>query len=396
MWLTASLRQRSGALAPVAESFLTGWLGHQAADYRGGRDGLVALCKRLEHFMYRHDVDEESERRFVEGAGALLGVLLIDHIGDASHAVEGATHRVRLGQSGFFDPFAAVDRVLDAPCIRSELAREVELAEAEARCAGPISRVVDSLRAALASERPDLTIEQQFECKLTLRSRELDDTLELDLKRAVDSTRDQGAHAVENVTRRLLSLLPGAPIEPVAHDELRARMVPRLARADAVRDLSAQGQSVLLTAPLSDELVVALLAEYDGRARYLRAREVEALGLTPDDAFALARDNLRARSQRARIVRDDADVGPMFVARTGDGRDSARVLLPELFDELRERVGATLCIAIPHRDTFLACDADNAAAVQRLAQRASEDHARAPHGLSPRLYTLTAQGLSAR
>jgi len=393
MWITASLRQRSGALAPAAESFLDGWLGQDAPQYRGGRDGLVALCKQLEHFMYRRDVDEESERRFVEGAGALLGVLLIDYIGDASHAAEGNVHRVRLGESGFFDPFAAVDRALDAPCIRSELAREIELAEAEARSAGPISRVVSSLRSLLASERPDFEIEEQFECKLRLRHRTLDDTLELDLKRAVDSTRDQGRHAVDNIARRLLSLLPGAPDSELELADVKVRMLPRLQRADAVRDLSAQGQSVLLTRPLSDELVVALLVEYQGRARYVRTREVEGWGMAVDETFALAMENLRARSERARIVREPVDDGATFIARTGDGRDSARVLLPELYAELAERVGPDLCVAVPHRDTFFVCDGSKPTLVQHLAQRAAEDAARAPHALSARVHRLTAQGL---
>ena len=64
---------------------------------------------------------------------------------DGAYVARGAVHRVRLGKHGFFDPFAAVDRALDAASVRVELAHQVALAEAEANTRGPISRVVGAL-----------------------------------------------------------------------------------------------------------------------------------------------------------------------------------------------------------------------------------------------------------
>ena len=126
MWLTAPLRQRAGALSGAAEGFLTRWLGPGAVHFRGGRDGLVALCRAIEGFARHDDVDEETDRRFVEGAGALLGVLLIDHLEGASYAARGALHRVRLGRHGFFDPFAAVEAY--KAYVAAELANGTHLA----------------------------------------------------------------------------------------------------------------------------------------------------------------------------------------------------------------------------------------------------------------------------
>lgn len=393
MWLTPSLRQRAGALSDAAQSFLEHWLAADAAHYRGGREGLVALCRELERFMHGPDIDEDTERRYVEGAGALLGVLLIDHIADARHVAQAGMHRVRLGAHGFFDPFTAIDRVLDAPDIRGELTRQVALAEAEASETGPLSRLVSALRDALQRERPDLRIEDQFDHQLQLRHVTLDEPLELDLRRAVESTRDQDVQAVDGVTRRLLSMLPGAPADKLELSELADRLYPRLARADAARDLSTNGRSVLLTIPLTDELVIALLAQYEGRARYVRQSEIDALRMTNDDALKCALNNLRAASQRFRITREQLDDGELLLARTGDGRDSARVLLPELYQQLSERLGPELCIAVPHRDTFMVCDARAARSCEQLAERAANDAARAPHALSARAHRLTPLGL---
>jgi hypothetical protein len=84
----------------------------------------------------------------------------------------------------------------------------------------------------------------------------------------------------------------------------------------------------------------------------------------------------------------------LFVARTGDGRDSARVVLPALPSELRARIGPRVALALPHRDTFFACDADNAPLVQAMRARAQEDAARAPHRLSDRVFLFDEHGLA--
>jgi uncharacterized protein YtpQ (UPF0354 family) len=394
MWLSSSVRQRAGALTAAAERFVAARWGERGDSYRGGREGVLALCKELERFGYATDVDEEHERAFVEGAGALLGVLLIEHVADAAHASLAGQHRVRLGAHGFFDPFAAIDRVLDAQDVRRSLAQEIGCAEAEARAEGPVSRVVAALAALLVSERPDLRLSAQFDCTLTLRSQDSDETLELDVRRAVETTRDQKLSAVENVARRLLSMLPGAPRDELeAVHDLHKRLVPRLARSEALGQLTQQGKSVLFARPLVSSLSVALLIEHQGRARYVRSDELPSWQLSSDEAHALALANLRERSERARIVRDECAEGVVFVARTGDGRDSARVLLPELFAELCERIGSHVAVALPHRDTFLACSRDNAVLLQRMAERAAHDAARAPHALSSDAFALTSAGL---
>jgi uncharacterized protein YtpQ (UPF0354 family) len=394
MWPSSSVKQRAGALSEAAERFVSERIASGAAHFSGGRDGLLALCKELERFSYAQDVDEEDERRFIEGAGALLGVLLIEHVAESAHVSHAGHHRVRLGAHGFFDPFAAIDQALDAADVRRSLAGEVARAEAEALALGPISRVVAALAALLGAERPELVLAGQFECTLTLRDKNSGETLELDVRRAVDSTRDQQQAAVENVVRRLLSMLPGAAPEAAhALDDLHKRLVPRLLRAEALRELTSHGKSVLYARPLVSELSVTLLLEHEGRARYVRNDELDPWQLEGEAAHTLALANLRERSARTRIVREELADGVMFVARTGDGRDSARVLLPELWTELQERVGTRVAIAVPHRDTFFACALASVDLVRGMRARAAQDAARAPHALSSDAFELTSTGL---
>ena len=393
LWLSASLRSRASVLAPTAERFLSEWLGDEARAFRGGAPGLIALCRHMERWIFRDDVGEESERRFVEGAGALLGLLLIEHLGDAQHVARGSVHRLRLGRHGFFDPFAAVDGALDAEDVRAELSRQVAIAEAEARTRGPVSRVVVTLLGLIERERPDLHFDEQFESSLWLRCAESGERIEIDLRRAIESTRDQDEQAVREVARRLLAMLPGAPEPRAELDEVRARIVPRLARGDALRELATHPDNALFSAPLSDELRIALLIEHDGRARYVQQRELARWSIAEATLLELARENLAARSARARLGAIETAHGPLLIARTGDGRDSARVLLKSLFGALSARVGGRVFVGVPHRDTFLACGEGDPALFAELARRTAEDAARAPHRLSERVYELTADGL---
>ncbi|MDB4991138.1 MAG: hypothetical protein JWN04_6316 [Myxococcaceae bacterium] len=393
IWLSDELRTKAGALAPAAERFLVDWLGAAAGSFAGGPRGLGVLCKYMERWLERDDVDEEGERRFVEGAGALLGLLLIDHVGDAAHAARGAVHRLRLGKHGFFDPFSAMDQALDADDVRAELTRQVALAEAEAASVGPLSRVVCALLEGIARERPDLYFADQFDLTLSLHTDAHGEKLEVDLRRAVESTRDQGMDAVQRVAGRLLSMLPGGSTVGSDFAEVKKRLLPRLARNDALGELDGHGQGGLFRAPLTQELVVALLVEYDGRARYVKQRELDGWGLTPREGLEVALENLAARSGQARIACSETEHGSLWVARTGDGRDSARVLLKGLYAQLSSRLGERVYVSMPHRDTFFACAGDSPALLQELAKKTAHDAERAPHRLSARLFQLTATGV---
>jgi hypothetical protein len=67
--------------------------------------------------------------------------------------------------------------------------------------------------------------------------------------------------------------------------------------------------------------------------------------------------------------------------------------LPELFGELCERIGPRVAVALPHRDTFFACAADNGPLLRSMRERAAHDAARAPHALSPAAFELSSAGL---
>ena len=391
-WPSSSLIDRAGPLAPVAQRFVETRLGSAARSFQGGEAGLVALAGQVRSFGNGNE-SEEDEREFVEGAGALLALLLIDHVGDAAHAAQGEMHRVRLGRFGFFDPFHAITSALEAKSSRRELSLQIATAEAESRSEGPISRVVAQFVARLAAQRPDLSVRRQFECMLELSQADGDRRFEVDLGRAVRAARDLDETLVTSIVDRMMSLLPGATPGGVPFRESLDRLLPRLIRSDDACLRVGEHQVELATERVTAGLRVALLVQHEGRARYLRADEASALPEPQGQLLKRALHNLERRSQGARLVRHETPAGSFFGARTGDGLDSARVLLPRLYTELSGRVGQAVCIAIPHRDTYFACGAGCTDLVRQVADRTRHDAARAPHRLSTDLFLLTPRGL---
>ena len=141
-----------------------------------------------------------DEHKFVEGAGAYLGLLLLDHLPAASHVANSGEHRLRVGRHGFFDPFAAVAHALEAADAPRALIDAVKRAEAEAEGSGPTARVVSEVLGRLASQ-PALRVLGHFDHKLWL---EIDGTrMEIDLARVIAVTQGEPKSVLEHAVARL-------------------------------------------------------------------------------------------------------------------------------------------------------------------------------------------------
>ena len=301
---------------------------------------------------------------------------------------------MRLGRRGFFDPFATLEEALDAEDPRAELAACVRVAEAEARGTGRISRVVVALERALERERPAMYVAEHFEKYVRLEP-----DVELDLDRVIEATTDQGDDAVGQAVDKLLAMLPGGDgPEAVTWEEARDRLLPRLMAASFLDELrEAHGdRGDLWVEPIGHGVHAGLLLDYDDRARYVRRDEVATWERPEHEPLAVAVRNLALRSDRARFGRIDTPEGPLVVARSGDGLDAARLLLPTLHDVLEPELGSPFLVAVPHRDTLLAASAEPPALVHALAERAADDAARAPHRISDGLFEVSTAGVTAR
>jgi hypothetical protein len=307
------LRSRCGPLSDAASLFAVD-LGVEG-DPPAGAAGLMALARRVERHVDGVE-SEDDERLFIELAGAYLSLLLCDALPHGRHVSRGGRHGIALGRAGFFDPFAAIERLLEADDVRSCLLQQVSLAEREAR---------------------------------------------------------------------------GAAGD--AWSRARDRVLPRLVGTGFLAEVGRRtGQQPLYARPLAGEVSVVLMLCEDRRRRYVDARELQDWGEDPDRVLQAALANLATRSGAARLLRVDADQGTLIVARTGDGLDSSRLLLPGVHALLSAELGAPFVAAVPHRDALFACAAHDPASVALLRERAAHEATRATRAISADLLCVTASG----
>jgi len=373
-WLNA-MEDVGGRLVPAARAFVDS----QHPPLPGtGAAGIRWLAAQLEDFVDR-DTDGGDDDRFVEGAGALLGLLLIEHLGGRTRERDGC-HRVQLGRFGWFDPFGTIQEVLDAEDPRGCLSEYLSVAEREADENGPVSRVVRVFANTLGRERPDLDIESQFE--LTV---DLNNGASVDLARLERVARDQDEDAATEAARRIISMLPGANTqEETPWSEAATRLLPRLVSEKFLASLPSE--QALYVDPVGSGVHLALQLRYGTRARYVRCAEVDSWAMERAGARQQALENLAAKSRSLRLERV---TGEILRVRQGDGLDGARLLLPDLADRLAKLEPGVWVAAAPHRDVLLLARGE---ALEELCKRAEDAARRAPHPVSAAIFAVTPQG----
>jgi len=379
-WIDA-LASRSGPLLTAAAHFAASH--GLERDPPRGVPGLRALSGLITNARATND----SEEKFVEGAGAYLGLLLLDHLPSGAHVTNAGEHRLRLGHHGFFDPFAAVAGALDASDPPRALIDAVKLAEAEAAGSGPTARVVNELLARL-TEQPNVSVVRHFDRKLWL---DVDGTrIEIDLERAIAVTRDETPGVLQHVVARLCSSLLHEAAPLLSWETARLQLFPRLVGPKFLEGLPSSEDLHLL--PLGPEVWVSLILRYRERARYVRQAEVETWSKDGALPKAQALHNLARSCERARFLQHATEHGPLVIAESRDGLDAARLLLPGLHEVLAPALGSSFIVATPHRDTLLACSSERAGMRAELEQRVASAVRAAPHAIASTLWLVSGPG----
>ena len=130
--------------------------------------------------------------------------------------------------------------------------------------------------------------------------------------------------------------------------------------------------------PLAGDVRIAFIVREPGRARYVRSDEAARWNEQPHELRAPACATSRAAARRRGCCASTASKVSLVVARTGDGLDSSRLLLPGLHDLLAAELGTPFAAAVPHRDALFACSLREPATLRALRERArsKKPHAR--------------------
>ncbi len=356
-----------------------------------GEQGARALGELLVAFAEREDVSDHQEWEFVEGAGALLALLLAKHISVGRIVSRKGVCRLHLGKHGWFDPFAAIEQSLQAQDVQKAFARQLALAEAEGAGKGAVARVLAEFSSQLNQAFPTLAIGDVFECDVVLSN-----GVEVGLQRVVEATRSAGMTEVRKAVQKIVSLL-GENVgekEALPWQEAQGQIFPRLVSRDFLQELDASlnEQSCLYRRELGGDVCVTMILRYANRVKYLSTNALERWDVTEDEAYEIAIANLALNSAYAKFSRIDTLHGPLIMAHSGDGLDATRLLLPSLYNVLSNELGAECVVGVPHRDTLLACASAPSELIRELQMRVEDAARRAPHRISTHLWRLDSQG----
>ncbi|MBX3190821.1 MAG: hypothetical protein KF819_27735 [Labilithrix sp.] len=106
-------------------------------------------------------------------------------------------------------------------------------------------------------------------------------------------------------------------------------------------------------------LAMVLVIEDGEKLTWVDAAALDALdtlyGIDAEDPFALARENLRARTARPLPRKAIANGRDAWFVGHDDGLDSGRLLLHDLWRPLKEQLPGELLVRVPLRGVVLCC-----------------------------------------
>jgi hypothetical protein len=160
---------------------------------------------------------------------------------------------------------------------------------------------------------------------------------------------------------------------PTTFDQARPALMPvvrAMADWDAVqRHGGQQGKAIAMSPPgirIGEELGVWLALDRLNSVSHLKASTLDSWKVDFATAYAVAEENLRARTARPFERRDDG----VYASSWHDAYDSSRLLLPDLLRALP--LDGPPVAMVPNRDWLLVADSARPAAWERLGALAAE------------------------
>jgi hypothetical protein len=165
---------------------------------------------------------------------------------------------------------------------------------------------------------------------------------------------------------------------PVVRDASYFSMVRLMNRKNGKDDPGLE----VLTKPLVVGLVVGLAYDTERNITSINRDSFEEWGVSPDEAFAAAKDNLWERTDPNRL---SGEAG-VYWGQWADSYDSSRLVLTELIYRLS--VDGDPVAFVPNRNELWVTGTKNLAGLASILKAGVESHFRQGHPLSPDLYVL--------
>ncbi len=196
---------------------------------------------------------------------------------------------------------------------------------------------------------------------------------------------------VDRWVRDLLRGAEAATDESVSYEAVRQRILPLV----VVKPPPAPADVQVVTQQLLDGLSVAYVVDGERTMSYITKQIFDKWGMAIDELHETALQNLAILSETlpAHAAQNESGRIDLILVQLMDGYDASRILLPGLYNHLKEHLGGPFVAGIPNRD-ILICFRDEPETVLRLQQRIAADYQAMPHQVTDRLFLVTADGIA--
>jgi uncharacterized protein YtpQ (UPF0354 family) len=254
---------------------------------------------------------------------------------------------------------------------------------------------LDQVEQIIAQRFPSLKLERgeaDFTLRINGHVTSLENLYRMSTGEPADAEyRPQLANLVDRWIMDLLRAAHAAADEFASFDELRDRILP-LVLANVPQT---PGGMLIVSQQVLEGLVVAYVMDSERTMSYVSQRLVEKWRIPMEELHETALQNLMLRSETlpAHAAQDESGRVNLILIQQMDGYDASRILLPGLYEHLKEHLGGPFVAGVPNRD-ILICFRDDPETVQRLRQQIAADYIAMPHQVTDRLFLVTADGIA--
>lgn len=151
---------------------------------------------------------------------------------------------------------------------------------------------------------------------------------------------------------------------------------------------NADTQDGLLYAPIAGDLVLNYVLDLNESMRYLTEKDLEEQQIAIEDIFELATHNfLHYMQERIELYQTENDA--LVILKLDGTYDASLLLYANALLAIEELPFANDCVcAVPARDAFIACSADNEEAIAQIRKISAEFAEQSPYRVSDYLYRV--------
>lgn len=190
---------------------------------------------------------------------------------------------------------------------------------------------------------------------------------------------------------RFLSVIGKKPQKIDSWDQVKSRIRPQIFPRDYLKNKQMNKRLISKPLDFSSELMEGYVIDSEKAFQYIQKEHLKKWGTDLETVKTTAYENLdlacRNTKMRLKSLRGENATGKYIIISVNDGYAAARLLLPQIRNEIETKLGKPCYVAIPNRDFLIAWSYDLSSKKKFKRQIIRDFHYR-DHPLSPKVFAI--------